>query len=782
MGDFFKNNLWEEEPDFAKDIIDEQGEDGDQFEFNENYFGAQHVIALVDCHPDMFQKGKIKAEVDENDNEGSKPMTGIELSLKLIQTLLQQTIEQTVIRKTGKRNGVGLLLYNTKTKRDNDTKDGKSDDDTVDDDDKMDDEDDDEEMDEDTDDEKSTEPPMETTVHRLLDLKPPGIRHVQTLRNLLLDKRRQTTNVDLKADFCPSPDDPDPTIAPLQTALEESTRMFLNAKCVRDPSKNAKGKNEYDTKSIWVFTNQANPYSKERNQLIQNIANETKEQRIRIIVWPLVNPSENNNLDNDEEFDSPFFEDIASEILFEQRLSTFVDLQDGLEGIYRILSKKRRTHYGPMHILRPGMSVGNTRSIEDPAIMIDWYSVVQLSTKPGKVVIDTANKRETINIRTILEEDTGKEVAKYWDRPTTDQREYQKSQPGAQRFRQFYNFANELIPMTPSDMKKINENANGGYAPGLTILGFKPRDSIPSYHCLSKTFLIFPNDTDVKGSENAFMHLHASMLRKNVLALGEALHRESMQSRLVAIYPFQETKYLPPGMYVKTLPFEDDMRKVSPDAASEELDLRRKQQTSKVRKSYDTFPDKHSSNKLGDDDALFSENDDNNTGNVASEELITAAMNLMSRQSISSVEIGEDFENAALTEFYSYLKSVAFDTAKEENHYDTILDEEDIEIISTKFGKEIEAFSSSLPMDIKRPKTSNARKRVKKIVPDDSGIDWIEMYRTDEIGVFKVDQLKKYLRSVGLPISGRKDDLIERVTESLAEKCKQEKSIKSRKE
>ena len=370
---------------------------------NENYFGAQHVIALVDCHPDMFQKRNIASDVDEEDN---KSMTGIELSIKLIQTLLQQTIEQTVIRKTGKRNGVGLLLYNTKTIRDkNRNKDGRNSDDDNDDntddddDDKMDDEDDDdEEMDDEStdDEEKSSAPPMETTVHRLLDLKPPGIKHVQTLRKTQQRKQKTDTDTDLEADFCPSSNDPDPTIAPLQTALEESTRMFLNAKCVRDPSKNAKGKNEYDTKSIWIFTNQENPYSEEQNQLIQNIATEVKEQRIRIIVWPLANHSESsktNHIDKNDEFVSPFFGSIASEILFEQSMSSFLELQDGLEGIYRTLAKKRRTYYGPMHILRPGMSVGNTRSIEDPAIMIDWYSVVQLSRKPLQVKIDISTKK-----------------------------------------------------------------------------------------------------------------------------------------------------------------------------------------------------------------------------------------------------------------------------------------------------------------------------------------------------------------------------------------------------
>ena len=145
--------------------------------------------------------------------------------------------------------------------------------------------------------------------------------------------------------------------------------MFLSAKCVRDSSKNRKGKDESDTKSIWIFTNQANPCSDEKNQLIQNIANEAKEQRIRIIVWPLIDPTQGKTttVESEEEFESPFFYSIVSEVLFDDRLRSFVDLQDGLEGIYRSLAKKRRMYYGPMHILRPGTNVGNNRSIEDPA-------------------------------------------------------------------------------------------------------------------------------------------------------------------------------------------------------------------------------------------------------------------------------------------------------------------------------------------------------------------------------------------------------------------------------
>ena len=369
----------------------------------------------------------------------------------------------------------------------------------------------------------------------------------------------------------------------------------------------------------------------------------------------------------------------------------------------------------------------------------------------------------------VLEKDTGREVVKFWTKPTAEQRDYQQSQTSIQRFRQFFNFANELVPITPSDMKKINTNANGGYAPALTILGFKPIDSIPWYHSISKSFIIFPTDVDVKGSENAFMHLHASMLRKKVLAMGEALFRETSQSRLVAVYPFEETDHLPPGMYVKSLPFEDDMRKLVPDAASIESE---RQQTQNDETSPSAHPDKHGSMDYDKGD-LFCENNDDKygTGNIASEELINAAMSLTNRQTISSAEIGEDFENAALTEFYSYLKSVAFDTAKEENNYDTILNKDAILKVA---GKEIEAFRSGLPVDIERPKATS-RKRTKKLVPDDSGIDWIELYGTNEIGNCKVDQLKKFLRSVGLPTSGRKDDLVDRVMKSLGEKFTEDK-------
>ena len=81
--------------------------------------------------------------------------------------------------------------------------------------------------------------------------------------------------------------------------------------------------------------------------------------------------------------------------------------------------------------------------------------------------------------------------------------------------------------MPKEDVDSIRVFANGAYDPGLTILGFKSRSSVPFYHSITSTYLILPSDSDVLGSANAFAQLRASMLRKNVVAIGEVLHRET---------------------------------------------------------------------------------------------------------------------------------------------------------------------------------------------------------------------------------------------------------------
>uniref|UniRef100_A0A7S1D336 SAP domain-containing protein n=1 Tax=Cyclophora tenuis TaxID=216820 RepID=A0A7S1D336_CYCTE len=70
---------------------------------------------------------------------------------------------------------------------------------------------------------------------------------------------------------------------------------------------------------------------------------------------------------------------------------------------------------------------------------------------------------------------------------------------------------------------------------------------------------------------------------------------------------------------------------------------------------------------------------------------------------------------------------------------------------------------------ISKRKRNRQQKKRKAAQPieDDSGLDWLQLYKDDELSDCKVDQLKKYLRSVGARLSGRKEELILRVSQSI---------------
>lgn len=379
---------------------DNGDEDGD--EEDESNFGAQHVIALIDCHPDMFvpvpprpkedDNGKFDSE-DEIGPSGKKeqstpPLPPFDMSLRTIQSLVETLIETIVTRKTGKRDGVGILLYNTKPqvkkiKKDKDNPFEEKNDD-IDDDDKM----DENESDQEEEDSESTnsdsnengEAANQTNVHKLLDLAPPGIKQFRELRKLVDQKER-----DAKEEFCPTdiPSDSELRQAPLQNAIEEAMRIFLSSKFVKDRNK-AKKPDEVDSRAIWVFTNQTNPYTPALQQLVDNVASEAKEQNIEFIIWPLA--SMVGGALKSGTFSSPFFEALASAWYFDQAFQDMDELQqDGLDEIYRRMKKNRRLYHGPMHIL-------HSSSNREAPIMIDWFSPVQLAKRPGKVQIDDETK------------------------------------------------------------------------------------------------------------------------------------------------------------------------------------------------------------------------------------------------------------------------------------------------------------------------------------------------------------------------------------------------------
>ena len=110
--------------------------------------------------------------------------------------------------------------------------------------------------------------------------------------------------------------------------------------------------------------------------------------------------------------------------------------------------------------------------------------------------------------------------------------------------------------MTAEDVRVIRRksNANKGTA-SLILVGFKPIASMPRL-TFQNSYFAYPNEEKVTGSGDAFAALLASMLRKEVIAIGELLLRATASSRLVAIVPQAEyhsedgRQTKPPGLLI----------------------------------------------------------------------------------------------------------------------------------------------------------------------------------------------------------------------------------------
>jgi len=371
-------------------------------------------------------------------------------------------------------------------------------------------------------------------------------------------------------------------------------------------------------------------------------------------------------------------------------------------------------------------------------------------------LIVCCTNRETIRLRQMID-NSGTTFASFKSSETATEAKI-RVQPGLLRLRQYARFSNELIPISKEDQREMKIQANGGEhrrnKVGISLIGFRKRESIPFFHTTAANYLIYPNEETVHGSRKAFSHLHAAMQRKKVVAIAEVLHRTVWTSRLVAIFPDDEstgTPKKPPGMLVMTLPFEDDMRSLEADEAIKWKNLQGSVKMEPGSPKPDAVESTDSCNI------------------IASEDLINAAMNLMARQQLRGMELGQDFENAALVEFFNYLESVALElpVSSETEEFDTRLDDETV-LQAAK--AQIDAFQALLPEELKPQKQGQRKRKQAAKAEDDSGVDWEGLYRSDSLNDCKVPELKTYLRSVGEPVSGNKAALVVRVNKHLRKK------------
>jgi ATP-dependent DNA helicase 2 subunit 1 len=717
--------------------------------------GAQHIIILVDAHPSMF-KPYIRTK---SHHAGHAYISPFDAALIASEKLLHHRVNSVATTRTGKRDGVGIVLFNCPTVA-------------------------------------QVENHMNDSLRRLMDLSPPGVDHIQTIRSCMdMDthtSRVKDVDMDMDMDKDQSAnagsrvrnlhdelyatkreecddnpenqrnnDDDDDDHAEtsqsisLRSAFFDCNTIFNEATCVKKLSRTSK--EAEDSKTVWIFTNEHDPIrsSEQERKLVQCAHRDLVENEVVIRLWALPRADripfdyklfydfivfdQCQDGDNDNDNDNAGI--IGSQGMLQHSPGeNDLDLDGLLEQFSQAFGRVRKTQSIPMH-LPDWYATSGTRTATEtatatdannhqndaysqssshpnsigsyPGIMLDIYPMIRIKKKPIPITINARTKKRTKKSSQILSKVTGEIIS-------------------SDRINTFVEFGGERVSMTKEEVANIKRASNGNPDDAcLLLLGFKPRSALKNMHQFSlidRTLFAYPNEQLVKGSKAAFATLHSAMIRKDVMGIGELLQRVTATSRLVAILPQEEQLFddgeqeQPPGFLLVPMAYEDDIRAIP---------------------------------RTGD--------------HVADEGMTSAAKDIIRNLNLDNdIIIGESFENPVLKSLWKYIESVALGTPLEEHDPDEDDTTWDKKGIMSVCGDQITAFNQLLPDD--EVIVQERKRKAAPIITDYTGIDWFKEYNENALEDLTVDELKAYLRSQGERISGRKTDLIERVRTHLHER------------
>lgn len=720
---------------------------------------------------------------------------------RLIRTKLRAS---TLLKTVGQNDGMGVLLYNTAPKphhqkqQNHATRSKLGDDEPNNNDDEDEDDNDD---DEEEDRLYGATPAKSTTVHEFLPLVPPGVATVQTLSNALPTAWSGVAAVDLQReyavrhdnalspatktasattnDYYNDDDNNDNAVSTstssLLEALTRAYTCFATAPCVRKDKKRTPNNNKSaaavveDVKQIWIVTAHDMPHtgidSEETLRLIREKCHDLKEANIDVFIWPLLVPRDDRDTSDDDTllFDARKFYDSIARVPLEGAKATTVvhrrpndstddDDEDPADAWIRYMQSSYKTTRPAFRVplLLPGWQDrpttpiidGGDQNVKEPqqqqqesvntnvacSIHLDFYNLQQTAKEPATVIIHQETGKALGKMSQILALDGSCQILAekrmFESQQQQQQRNSSSSFDSHRRLRTYVEFGNNLVPLTYSDKVAIKKqcNANSEFA-SLILLGFKPEVSVPFYHSVEKSYFCYPSDSVSASSTDAFAHLHQSMINKNVVAIGELLTRVSATSRLVVLRPLPEQlsgdlghQSHPPGLLVTSLPFDDEMRAIEPDLATKERE-------------------------------------ESGPIDLVSDELVEAAKNLIQKQTLVGVEIGEMFQNAAMCRFWNYIEHIALgEGLRVDGKFDTDID---VDQIQKLVGTQISQFLELLPDDIAPEKPKRGQKR-KEMGPDDSDVDWEKVIQDGTIEKCKVAELKTKLKSIGESTTGNK--------------------------
>ncbi|KAI9175326.1 ATP-dependent DNA helicase II subunit 1 [Blastocladiella emersonii ATCC 22665] len=298
--------------------------------------------------------------------------------------------------------------------------------------------------------------------------------------------------------------------------------------------------------------------------------------------------------------------------------------------------------------------------------------------------------------------------------------------------------------------------------PHIAVLGFKSRDRLKRTHNVTHATLLLPDETQYTGSVCAFAALVEQLHAQNKVAIARYYPRRGGVPRLAALLPQWEQwdKYgmvHPTGLQVIPLPFKDELRAMQWPARSE-------------------FPegtviaDPETAELITDPDAIWAHQVD----------AAAAAFTPILRKWRVSAFNPRDFDTPSLVHFHHLLHAKALDCELHERPLDAVGEtglEPDYDTWQTRCGRLVpdvkEKLNAVEPLGSRpTPRVPGAAKASKVVAPE-GGIDEPFMRSVQKSGTMAkctVAQLKEFCRAAGLPVSGAKGVLVERIEAYLAER------------
>ncbi|KZT06069.1 ku70-like protein [Laetiporus sulphureus 93-53] len=261
----------------------------------------------------------------------------------------------------------------------------------------------------------------------------------------------------------------------------------------------------------------------------------------------------------------------------------------------------------------------------------------------------------------------------------------------------------------------------------IRLLGFKDQSELAFEDNVKHSLFIYPDEMNYSGSKRTFSALLKTMLRKKKIALVLAVTRRNAIPTFYAMLPQAEKVeeggwHEPPGFHLIPLPFADDIR---PAPITE--------------------------------------------GARASDELKDAARKWIDKLGVKNGTYPPDaYPNPALAYHNAQLEASAFREEFDPAAFEDLTVPK-YDMLHKRAGTLMSAWKHALPSDgIAAPVPSPTGSKRKA----DISVDEAEVRSKHEVGTLdklRVDQLREFLKSKSQPMSGRKAELVERVSDWLNE-------------